>query len=133
MKRKTTLVHAVCKNCETHLQGRYCHVCGQDVFSGAIRTVKDLTFNAVENMFVLDNKLFSTLKYLIFFPGKLSVEYRNGRVKRFVHPSKLFWFISIIFFTLLTVQIKNLISEDEKPNIEMTRILRPEVKKTKQK
>jgi hypothetical protein len=117
MKRqKTILVHAVCRNCGTQLFGRYCHTCGQDVFVGAKRTVKKLIFNALENMFALDNKILSTLKYLIFYPGKLSLEYKNGRVCRYVHPFKLFWFITIIFFTILSLYIHKEQQRNNKDN-----------------
>jgi len=75
------------------------------LFKGINRSVKDLFFNFFENIFVLDNKLLTTLKYLLFYPGKLTKEYANGRIASYVHPSKLFWFISIIFFALLTSQI----------------------------
>ncbi len=52
-------------------------------------------------MISLDNKLLVSLKYLFFRPGKLTVEYMNGRVVSYVHPSKLFWFSSLIFFFVL--------------------------------
>lgn len=111
------MVHAVCRNCGVQLHGRYCHSCGQDVFVGAKRSVKDLVFNALENMFALDNKIFSTLKYLIFFPGKLSLEYKNGRVTRYVHPSKLFWFITIVFFTTFSLYIHKESKTNDRNNI----------------
>jgi hypothetical protein len=61
---------------------------------------------AIENILVLDIKLLKTLKYLFFYPGKLTLEYVQGRIVSYVHPSKLFWFVSILFFALLTSQIK---------------------------
>lgn len=99
-------VHAVCRNCQTKLEGPYCHRCGQNVFVGTKRSFSELAFNTLENMFAVDHKLLVTLKYLIFFPGKLTKEYINGRIVRYVHPSKLFWFISLLFFMLVTYNIK---------------------------
>jgi hypothetical protein len=105
-KRKKVLpVHAVCRNCGTQLLSRYCHNCGQDLFAGAQRSVKDLFLNAFTNIFCLDNKIFVTLKYLFFFPGKLSAEYAKGRIVSYVYPSKLFWFISILFIAVASSQI----------------------------
>ena len=118
MKKKTTLVHAVCKNCGAQLHGRYCHSCGQDVFAGARRSVKDLVYNFLENIFALDNKILVTLKYLLFFPGRLSREYKNGRIVRYVHPSKLFWFVTIVFFASFSLYIKNITKGD----VELTKI-----------
>jgi hypothetical protein len=75
------------------------------LFVGAQRSVKDLLLNAVANIFCLDNKIFVTLKYLLFFPGKLSVEYVKGRIVSYVYPSKLFWFISILLIAVASSQI----------------------------
>lgn len=57
-------------------------------------------------MFAVDHKLLITLKYLLFFPGRLTREYINGRIVRYVHPSKLFWFVSIFFFMFLSYNIR---------------------------
>lgn len=105
-RRKQMPVQSLCRNCRTSLQGPYCHKCGQNLFIGSKRSFRDLFFNAIENIFVLDSKLLITLKYLLFFPGKLTKEYINGRIVRYVHPSKLFWFITLVFFTLLTMNIR---------------------------
>jgi hypothetical protein len=104
-RRKSIPVHAVCRNCGTPLISRYCHNCGQDLFAGARRSVKELISNAIGNIFCLDNKILVTLKYLLFFPGRLSVEFAKGRVISYVHPAKLFWFITILFFAVIASQI----------------------------
>lgn len=107
-KRKKTLpVTAVCRNCGNGLYGRYCHICGQDLFKSTKRTLSSMAFHAMENILSIDNKLFVTMKCLLFQPGKLTKEYTNGRIVRYVHPSKLFWFISILFFALLTTTLSD--------------------------
>lgn len=105
IRAKQLPVHAVCRNCQTRLEGPFCHICGQNVFKGSKRSFRDLAFNTLENLFAIDYKLLITLKYLLFFPGRLTKEYINGRIVRYVHPSKLFWFISLLFFTLVTINI----------------------------
>lgn len=105
-RAKQIPVHAVCRNCHTQLQGPYCHICGQNVFHGSKRSFREIAFSTLENMFAIDKKLLITLKYLLFFPGRLTKEYINGRIVRYVHPSKLFWFISIFFFMLLSYNIR---------------------------
>ncbi|MDR3251184.1 MAG: DUF3667 domain-containing protein [Tannerella sp.] len=104
--KKTVPVHAVCRNCGTQLVSRYCHNCGQDLFAGARRTVKDLFLEAFVNIFCLDNKILVTLKYLLFYPGKLSTEYARGRIASYVHPSKLFWFAAVLMVAMLSSTIK---------------------------
>ncbi len=115
-RKKSQLVLSICRNCGNQMKGPYCEKCGQHLFSGIKRSVKGLTFNALENMFVLDNKLFTTLGYLLFYPGKLTLEYMRGRMVSYVHPSKLFWFITIVFFALLTSQMKEKKEEERKIN-----------------
>jgi hypothetical protein len=104
-RKKTLPVHARCRNCGTQMEGRYCHNCGQDVFAAVTRSFKDLVYTAFENIFVLDNKLFVSLKYLFFYPGKLTKEFIDGKIVRYVHPAKFFWFASILFFALFIGQI----------------------------
>ncbi len=112
-RRKSLPVLATCRNCGTMIQGPYCHQCGQNLFKGVRRSVKDLVFNALENIFVLDNKIFQTLRYLLFYPGRLTQEYTKGRVVSYVHPSKLFWFITIIFFFLFVSKFNIGETDDE--------------------
>lgn len=106
-RKKRLPILAVCRNCGTNLHGRYCHYCGQDLFRGTRRTVSNMVFHSMENIFAVDNKLFVTLKYLLFRPGKLTKEYIDGKIVRYVHPSKLFWFISILFFILLSFSVSD--------------------------
>ena len=101
INRNKIVLSTKCRNCGIELQGRYCHLCGQDVYAGAQRSVRSVVFNMFENIFSLDNKVFVTLANLIFRPGKLTLEYFEGHVVRYVVPGKLFWFVSILFFALL--------------------------------
>ena len=98
---KNQLVRAVCRNCGTATVGRYCHVCGQDMFAGRTHRLLELLDDSLGNIFAWDNKVFRTLWNLIAFPGRLTREFYAGRIIRYVFPSKLLWFITIIFFALL--------------------------------
>ena len=100
-RNKTTLVRAACRNCGAATVGRYCHVCGQDLFAGRHNRLREIVDDTLGNIFSLDGKIFRTLGYLIAFPGRLTNEFFDGRIVRYVFPSKLFWFITIIFFALL--------------------------------
>lgn len=100
---------------------RYCHNCGQDLFSGRERSFWEIVYNAFDTIFAFDNKILRTLKYLIFFPGKLSKEYCDGKIIRYVMPSKLFWFITVIFLALftMTVRIEDKLGEIESEDTEV--------------
>ncbi len=105
-RRKAMPVRSVCRNCGTQTVGRYCHVCGQDLFAGTNRRLLELAGHSIDIAFAWDNKIWRSLAYLVAFPGRLTREYLNGRIVRYVHPSKLFWFLTIIFFALLWSQVK---------------------------
>lgn len=100
-RNKTSLVQAVCRNCGTPTVGRYCHICGQDLFAGRTHRLREIVGDSLATVFALDGKIPRTLWYLIAFPGRLTKEFYAGRIVRYVNPSKLFWFITIVFFALL--------------------------------
>jgi hypothetical protein len=88
-----------CLNCETVVQGRYCHVCGQE------NVVPKESFWHMVTHFAydithFDSKFFETIKDLLFKPGFLSKEYMLGRRARYLHPIKMYVFTSAIFFLL---------------------------------
>jgi hypothetical protein len=122
-KNKTAVVRAVCRNCGTPLVGRYCHVCGQDVFAGTNHRLREFFTNSFNVIFAWDSKIFRTLWALTAFPGRLTKEYLDGRITRYVHPSKLFWFMTIVFFALLLSQIKVDDAEKDGFNEAITEIL----------
>jgi Protein of unknown function (DUF3667). len=102
---KSLPVSTYCRNCGALTQGAYCHICGQSILAGRRRSLRNIVFNMLENLFSVDNKIFATLKVLIFSPGKLTREYIDGRVVRYVLPGKLFWFISILFMAVFFSQV----------------------------
>lgn len=101
--RKILPVHCMCRNCGTQVIARYCHNCGQDLFAGSERTVGEIIYNAADTIFAWDNKIFKTLKYLVFYPGKLTKDFFAGKVIQYVYPAKLFWFITILFFAAINL------------------------------
>lgn len=89
------------------MHGRFCHMCGQDLFAGRKSGSGQIVYNFLDSIYAVDTKLFDTLKLLLFYPGKLTLEYYQGRIIRYVHPSKLFWFISIVFFLFFSFRLDN--------------------------
>jgi hypothetical protein len=88
-----------CLNCGAIVQGRFCHVCGQE------NTVPHETFwHMVKHFFYdithFDSKFFDSLKYLVLRPGFLSKEYIAGRRNSYLNPIKMYVFTSAIFFLI---------------------------------
>ena len=87
----------VCANCETALEGPYCHACGQRAHLHS--RLRDLFHEAIEGIAHLDGRIWRTLPVLALNPGRLSREWREGRRVRYLQPLHLFLFAVFLFFT----------------------------------
>jgi hypothetical protein len=89
-----------CLNCGTILEGKFCHHCGQENLQ--IReNFGHMMNHAISDYFHFDHQFFHTLKPLLLKPGKLTNEYMAGRRAQYLHPVKMYIFISIVYFLLL--------------------------------
>jgi hypothetical protein len=85
-----------CANCGAILQGRYCHVCGQNADDHK-RSILHLAWEAVEGFLHLDGRLRRTLPDLFVHPGRLARDYMDGRIARHVPPFRTFLVALLIF------------------------------------
>lgn len=89
-----------CLNCGEHVEKHFCPACGQENIE-----VKEDAFHmvahAVADYFHFEHKFFATLKPLLLKPGKLTQAYVAGKRVSFIHPIRLYIFISIIFFLVV--------------------------------
>jgi len=83
-----------CLNCETPLQGKYCHACGQKASTHRISFKKFIEHDLMHGIFHLDRGLLFTLKALFFIPGHAARSYLDG--KRVKHYNIFALFIIII-------------------------------------
>jgi hypothetical protein len=88
-----------CLNCNAIVQGRYCHICGQENVEPK-ETVWHLINHFFQDITHFDGKFFSSLKLLIFRPGFLSREYLLGRRASYLNPIRFYVFTSAIFFLI---------------------------------
>ena len=95
-----------CLNCGAIVQGRFCHVCGQENV-----VPKESFWHMVIHFFYdithFDSKFFETLKDLVTKPGFLSKEYMKGRRASYLHPVKMYVFTSAVFFLRFTSLLKS--------------------------
>lgn len=89
-----------CLNCGAELHGHFCHVCGQENLEMK-ETFGHMMSHAISDYFHFDYQFFHTLKPLLFKPGKLTTEYMTGHRAAYLHPVKMYIFISIVYFLLL--------------------------------
>lgn len=89
-----------CLNCGTILEGKFCHNCGQENLE-LKESFGHMMNHAVSDYFHFDHQFFHTLNPLLFKPGYLTNEYMAGRRAQYLHPVKMYIFISIVYFLLL--------------------------------
>lgn len=99
IRKRTVPAYTHCKNCGEKLQGMYCSRCGQyalDIEQPFWKYIKQY----FENVYQFDSKVWQTLWLLFRRPGLLTCEFNAGKINSYVHPFRLYMFISVIFFTL---------------------------------
>ena len=94
-----------CLNCNAEVQGRYCHLCGQENVEPK-ETFAHLVTHFVYDITHFDGKFFSSVKSLLFKPGFLSLEYIRGKRLSYLNPIKMYVFISAIFFLFFFTLMK---------------------------
>jgi len=100
-----------CANCGTLLHGQYCSECGQRARVRMI-TFWELVRDAGDLLASLDSRLWRTLGLLFFRPGRLTLDYLQGRRARYVAPLRLFIASSLIFFFVATLNTSFEAGED---------------------
>lgn len=90
----------VCLNCNAAIHGRFCHVCGQENLEPK-ESFGHLVTHFLFDLIHFDGKFFSTLKYLLFRPGFLAAEHSRGRRADYLHPIRLYIFVSAFFFLVM--------------------------------
>ncbi|RYU92413.1 DUF3667 domain-containing protein [Mucilaginibacter terrigena] len=88
-----------CLNCGTILEGKFCHNCGQENLEMK-ESFGHMITHAVSDYFHFDDQFFHTMRPLFFKPGHLTNEYTAGHRAQYLHPVKMYIFISLLFFVL---------------------------------
>ena len=120
-----------CLNCGSDLQGKYCHVCGQENLQ-IKESFGHVMSHAISDYFHFDHQFFHTLKPLLFKPGYLTNEYMAGKRMQYLHPIKMYIFISLVYFLLLFSANKDELVKANGDNVRNKTELAEAVKKIKQ-
>lgn len=93
---------STCLNCKKVLrpEDNYCPNCGQENNTLKI-PVKHLVFEIFEDFFHFDAKIWNTIKASFTKPGRITIDYLEGKRVSYVPPVKFYVFVSFIFFLLL--------------------------------
>ena len=86
-----------CPNCETALQGPFCHACGQ-MAEDYHKSIWRLFMEVVEGLTNLDGRLWRTLPNLVIRPGRLTRAFLDGKRAPQVPPFRMFLVMLVIAF-----------------------------------
>ncbi|MBI5939754.1 MAG: DUF3667 domain-containing protein [Caulobacterales bacterium] len=88
-----------CPNCETPLEGPWCHQCGQKG-EDYHRSIGHLITEAFEGLTHFDGRFWRTMPDLVRRPGRLTRAYLDGRRAPQIPPFRLFLVVVLlVFFT----------------------------------
>ena len=101
-KKQDKLPYTHCLNCGTELQGKYCHICGQEATSKT-PSVGAFLVEYANHAFIWDSNFLKTLWNLIRRPGYLTKEFIAGKFASHEHPLKLNMFLLFVLITLFVL------------------------------
>jgi hypothetical protein len=84
-----------CLNCGTEVTGKFCAQCGQENIETR-ESFFHLAFHVIGDFFHFDSKFFRSFIPLFTRPGFLTKEYWTGKRQHYIHPLRLFFFITIV-------------------------------------
>lgn len=91
-----------CQNCGHTVEQKYCPNCGQKN-TETRQSFHHLFTHFIEDLTHYDTAFWKTIKYLLFRPAKLTIEYLQGKRQAYVPPVKLYIFISFITFFIIAI------------------------------
>ena len=90
-----------CPNCGAKFTGPYCADCGQERDTHR-RTIANLLGDFFEDILSFDSRILRTARALVAQPGELSCAFREGRTRAYVPPIRLYFFVTLLFFLILS-------------------------------
>ena len=98
MEKDHELNSTQCLNCSATVKGSFCHQCGQTLRDNEDRSISQLLDDFLSNVFFLDNRFLISVRYLFQFPSRMTLEFLEGKRKKFISPVTLFLFLNLIYF-----------------------------------
>ena len=96
------LEERACANCGHALDGLHCSACGQK--ATVLRQPLHLFLGeAFTEYFGFDGRLWTSLRALLFHPGRLTRAYFAGQRVRYLRPLRLYLSATLLFFFLLSI------------------------------
>ena len=98
-----------CMNCGYSFEGKenFCPNCGQANDTKRV-LFKDLIIDILGYFFFYDYKVKNSLKLMLLKPGQLSISFIQGKKVDLIHPIRLYFIVSLIFFALESINSNNI-------------------------
>jgi len=95
-----------CINCNNTINKKHqnCPKCGQKV--NDLLNIRSLYRHTVSNYFSADSRIIKSIRPLVFRPGYLAKKFIEGKRLIYLHPSKFYLILSVLFFFLFSSTIK---------------------------
>ena len=90
-----------CRNCGSLAGGAFCPACGQETAAHP-PSAGEFLHEFIGHYVALEGALWKTLRMLLA-PGRLTLEYFDGRRRRYVAPLRLYLTASLLFFLAVKV------------------------------
>jgi hypothetical protein len=101
MSHKKYRTETNCLNCGAQVQGKFCSECGQANIETR-ENIFHLVGHFIADYLHYDSKFFRSLSSLFIRPGFLTKQYWEGKRVRYIHPLRLFFFMTIFFMLAST-------------------------------
>ncbi len=101
-----------CPNCLASLRGPFCSECGQHQ-RDLDRPFREVVGEGLSTLVAFDTRIGKTLEPLIRRPGMLTTEFLEGRRARYVHPFKLYFAFSLVFFLVFSFSSYSIVHTNE--------------------
>lgn len=88
----------ICANCGRTVEILYCSSCGEKRIQDRDRRISSLIAGELELWLNFDSKIFRTVALLSRHPGRLTMEFWNGRRNRYVRPFQLLIILNLFYF-----------------------------------
>jgi hypothetical protein len=99
-----------CKNCKSVLYGKFCSSCGQR--ENQKISFREISKDFFDDIFDYDARLFNSIKYLLFKPGFLTLQYWEGKRVKYLQPFKVYLMTSLLYYlvnSLFKIKQKSII------------------------
>lgn len=95
-----------CLNCyeELTVEDNFCPNCGQENRDQKV-SIPNFVNDFITNFLSFDSSLYRTLPAFLFKPGKLTMEFNEGKRKKYLHPIRLYLIFSLFYFFVISLVI----------------------------